>query len=397
MAEALLSLEGLVKSFDQTRVLDGLSLTVGEGEFVTLLGPSGCGKTTTLRVIAGLTMPDEGRVVIGGEDVTLLAPEKRPVNTVFQNYALFPHMNVAKNISYGMRIRGATGRRWKPRVRELLKLVQLEGYEKRMPSELSGGQRQRLGIARALIMEPEFIIADEPISALDVSIRAQVLNLLNKFQRERGTTYLFIAHDLSIVRFISDRIGVIYKGEIVEIAEAEELFAYPLHPYTRSLISAIPIPDPKLEKKKKLFVYDPSQHDYSEDKPEMVCIGHNHYIFGNKKEIEEYKRIREEGVPLKSSSFMTEQEALEYAEKEAEEPVEATEPILDTPVHDTGSSWFKVLSFFLPIPGIIAAYIFKKFNYIKNFKAFKKGAIAGFIFLAVLLVLFLFFLLLTLR
>ena len=112
MAEALLSLEGLVKSFDQTRVLDGLSLTVGEGEFVTLLGPSGCGKTTTLRVIAGLTMPDEGRVVIGGEDVTLLAPEKRPVNTVFQNYALFPHMNVAKNISYGMRIRGATGRRW---------------------------------------------------------------------------------------------------------------------------------------------------------------------------------------------------------------------------------------------------------------------------------------------
>ena len=129
----------------------------------------------------------------------------------------------------------------------------------------------------------------------------------------------------------------------------------------------------------------------------MVCIGHNHYIFGNKKEIEEYKRIREEGVPLKSSSFMTEQEALEYAEKEAEEPIEATEPILDTPVHDTGSSWFKVLSFFLPIPGIIAAYIFKKFNYIKNFKAFKKGAIAGFIFLAVLLVLFLFFLLLTLR
>lgn len=120
----------------------------------------------------------------------------------------------------------------------------------RYPHEFSGGQRQRIGLARAMIMEPSLVVADEPISALDVSIRAQVLNLLNKFQRERGTTYLFIAHDLSIVRFISDRIGVIYKGEIVEIAEAEELFAYPLHPYTRSLISAIPIPDPKLEKKK---------------------------------------------------------------------------------------------------------------------------------------------------
>lgn len=161
-------------------------------------------------------------------------------------------------------------------------------------------RRQRIGLARAMVMDPELVVADEPISALDVSIRAQVLNLLKKFQRERGTTYLFIAHDLSIVRFISDRIGVIYKGDIVEVATAEELFDFPMHPYTRSLISAIPIPDPNLEKHKVLFSYDPSQHDYSEDKPELTVIGHGHFVFGNKKEIEEYKRLREEGTPIKS-------------------------------------------------------------------------------------------------
>jgi oligopeptide transport system ATP-binding protein len=141
-------------------------------------------------------------------------------------------------------------------------------------------------------MEPEFIIADEPISALDVSIRAQVLNLLKKFQIERGLTYLFIAHDLSIVRFISDRIVVLYKGRIMEIAETEELFEYPLHPYTKSLISAIPIPDPILEKNKELYVYDPSIHDYSVDKPSLCDLGNGHMIFGNTAEIEKYKKIR---------------------------------------------------------------------------------------------------------
>ena len=141
-------------------------------------------------------------------------------------------------------------------------------------------------------MEPEFVVADEPISALDVSIRAQVLNLLKKFQQERGLTYLFIAHDLSIVRFISDRIVVIYKGRIMEIAETEELFQYPLHPYTKSLISAIPVPDPIIEKSKKLFIYDPSMHDYSTEQPSLVDIGNGHMIFGSPSEIERYKEIR---------------------------------------------------------------------------------------------------------
>ena len=163
----------------------------------------------------------------------------------------------------------------------------------RYPHEFSGGQRQRVGLARSVVMEPEFIVADEPISALDVSIRAQVLNLLKKFQEERKLTYLFIAHDLSIVRFISDRIVVIHLGKIVEIAETEELFKYPLHPYTKSLMSAIPIPDPILEKEKTLFVYDREKmHDYSEDKPELVEIVPGHFVYANKKEAEEYRKKR---------------------------------------------------------------------------------------------------------
>ena len=161
----------------------------------------------------------------------------------------------------------------------------------RYPHEFSGGQRQRVGLARSIVMEPELIVADEPISALDVSIRAQVLNLLKKFQQERGLTYLFIAHDLSIVRFISDRIVVIYKGRIMEVAETEELFAYPLHPYTRSLMSAIPIPDPILEKKKKLFVYEPKEYGES-DHPELVDLGNGHWLYGTAEEIEEARHKR---------------------------------------------------------------------------------------------------------
>ena len=166
----------------------------------------------------------------------------------------------------------------------------LPEFASRFPHEFSGGQRQRIGIARALVMEPEFIVADEPISALDVSIRAQVLNLLNEMKKTRGLTYLFIAHDLSVVRFISDRIAVISKGRIVELAEAEELFLHPLHPYTKALLSAVPIPDPGLEKQKKLLVYDPSCHDYSVDKPVWEEIANGHFVYGNQKELEAYRK-----------------------------------------------------------------------------------------------------------
>ena len=171
-----------------------------------------------------------------------------------------------------------------------LEFCRLPELAARFPHEFSGGQRQRIGIARALVMEPEFIVADEPISALDVSIRAQVLNLLNSMKKSRGLTYLFIAHDLSVVRFISDRIAVISKGRIVELAEAEELFLHPLHPYTKALLRAVPIPDPGLEKKKKLLVYDPSIHDYSVDKPVWEEIANGHFVYGNQKELEGYRK-----------------------------------------------------------------------------------------------------------
>ena len=171
----------------------------------------------------------------------------------------------------------------------LLEVGLLPEFASRFPHEFSGGQRQRIGIARSLIMEPEFIIADEPISALDVSIRAQVLNLLSRLQKERGLTYLFIAHDLSVMRFICDRIAVIHKGVIVEQAEAEQLFAHPLHPYTRALLSAIPMPDPESEKKKVLEVYDPSQHHYDTDKPAWTEIEPGHFIMANQEELAKYK------------------------------------------------------------------------------------------------------------
>jgi len=229
-------------------------------------------------------------------------------------------------------------------------------------------------------------VADEPISALDVSIRAQVLNLLKKFQREQGTTYLFIAHDLSIVRFISDRIGIIYKGDIVEVAEAEELFDFPMHPYTHSLISAIPIPDPQLEKNKELYTYDPSIHDYSVDKPELVDIGNNHLVYGNKAEIEHYKKLRAEGKKVKSITILTPEEKAKRDAEAKQEPV--SEVILDRPLHDSGSIWFRFLAFLLPILGLIAGQVYKSKNYINNFKALKKGAIAGLIFRLVLLIIF---------
>ena len=181
----------------------------------------------------------------------------------------------------------------KARTIELLEMVGIansEGVYKMFPHELSGGMRQRVMIAMALACSPKLIIADEPISALDMSIRAQVLNLLRHLQKERGITYLFIAHDLSVMRYISDRIAVIHKGDIVELADAEELVTHAIHPYTRSLLSAIPMPSPRRERQKKLLVYDPSIHDYSVDKPVWEEIANGHFVYGNQKELEGYRK-----------------------------------------------------------------------------------------------------------
>ena len=217
---ALLRLENLKKSFDGNPVLKGICLDVMPGEFVTLLGPSGCGKTTTLRIIAGLLEPDAGRVFLDGKDITRLEPEKRDVNTVFQNYALFPHMNVEKNISYGLRIKGVKKSEWQKKVSEMLSLVQLEGYEKRKPSELSGGQKQRISIARVFLKNPPIIILDEATSALDNESEFAVAKSLGELSE--GRTTLTIAHRLSSIRN-SDRILVLTDDGIVEEGDHDQL------------------------------------------------------------------------------------------------------------------------------------------------------------------------------
>ena len=224
---ALLRLENLEKSFDGNPVLKGICLDVTPGEFVTLLGPSGCGKTTTLRIIAGLLEPDAGRVFLDGKDITRLEPEKRDVNTVFQNYALFPHMNVEKNISYGLRIKGVKKPEWQKKVSEMLSLVQLEGYEKRMPSQLSGGQRQRVAIARAVVLNPRFLLLDEPLGALDLKLRRQMQQELKDIQRRLGIAFIYITHDQEEALNMSDRIAIMRDGHFEQIGTPEEIYERP--------------------------------------------------------------------------------------------------------------------------------------------------------------------------
>ena len=214
MQDTLLSLQHISKNFGEGDVLRDISLDVARGEFVTLLGASGCGKTTTLRIISGLETPDEGTVLLDGRDVTALPPERRPVNTVFQSYALFPHMNVEKNVAYGLRVRRMDKASIEKRVREMLELVQMADFAKRMPSQLSGGQRQRIAIARALASRPELLCCDEPVSALDVAVQAQILNLLRRLQDDLGLSYLFISHDLGVIQYICDDIAVLYRRQM---------------------------------------------------------------------------------------------------------------------------------------------------------------------------------------
>ncbi len=291
--------------FEQKRfvkAVDDVDLEIYKGETLGVCGESGCGKSTLMRTMLQLIKPTEGSVTYDGVELTKLNKRelkkiREHMQIVFQDpySSLDGRMKVGDIIEEPMIINRTfeTKEERRARVLELMKQVGLdESYVDRYPHEFSGGQRQRVGLARSIVMEPELIVADEPISALDVSIRAQVLNLLKKFQRERELTYLFIAHDLSIVRFISDRIVVIYKGRIMEVAETEELFRYPLHPYTRSLMSAIPIPDPILEKKKKLFVYEPREYSEDGEQPKLVDIGNGHWVFGDTQEIEEYRKVR---------------------------------------------------------------------------------------------------------
>ena len=398
--EVLLSIQDIDITFgngdNAVKAVQDASFDIYKGETFSLVGESGSGKTTIGRAVIRVNPLSKGKILYKGVPISgkiskaLDREVIRNIQMVFQDPAasLNERATVDYSISEGL-YNFHLYENEADRVRKVEHMINEVGllpeHLTRYPHEFSGGQRQRIGIARAMVMEPELVVADEPISALDVSIRAQVLNLMKKFQKEKGVTYLFIAHDLSIVRFISDRIGVIYKGHIVEVADAEELFDFPLHPYTHSLISAIPIPDPQLEKNKILYTYDPSIHDYETDKPEFVCIGHDHWVYGNKKEIEEYKAIREKGEPLKSIKIRKPGE--EHISNNIENIVDtkAEEEFLATPIHDTGSMWYTVLSFFLPIVGLILGFIFRKKNHIRNYKKCIKGAVAGLIVIGVLI------------
>lgn len=223
----LLSLRGIVKRFDSAQVLRHIDLDLYPGEFLTLLGPSGCGKTTTLRIIAGLLAPDGGTVTLGGEDITALPPEKRAVNTVFQNLALFPHMNVERNIGYGLRMRGEKKDAIAARVREMLALVQLSGVEKRMPSQLSGGQRQRVALARALAVRPKVLLLDEPLSALDSQLRRHMQEELKQLQRDSGVTFLYITHDQEEALNMSDRVALMRNGHFEQLSTPQTLYDAP--------------------------------------------------------------------------------------------------------------------------------------------------------------------------
>jgi oligopeptide transport system ATP-binding protein len=308
--EVLLEVNNLCIEFgrkkkNRFRAVDNVTFEIYKGETFGLVGESGSGKTTIGRAIMRLNETSKGDIIFKGHRINGKISKEmdkeltKEIQMIFQDpmASLNERAKVDYIVSEGLyNIKNYKNEKERKEKVEnaLLDVGLIPEFASRFPHEFSGGQRQRIGIARALVMEPEFIIADEPISALDVSIRAQVLNLLSNLQKKKGLTYLFIAHDLSVVRFISDRIGVIRKGKIVELAETEELFQHPLHPYTQGLLSAIPLPDPVKEKHKILKVYDPKCHDYDKDKPEWVEIGRNHFVLANKREQEQYKKVLKE-------------------------------------------------------------------------------------------------------
>ena len=303
--ETLIEVKNMQVTFGTGRkkfvAVDDVNFEIYKGETFSLVGESGSGKTTIGRAIVRINPITSGEVLFKGERISgkisreLDTKVIRSMQMIFQDpmASLNERAKVDYIVSEGL-INYHLYKDDHDRQDKVQKALQEVGllpeFSSRFPHEFSGGQRQRIGIARSLIMEPEFIVADEPISALDVSIRAQVLNLLNDLKKSRGLTYLFIAHDLSVVRFISDRIAVIHKGRIVELAEAEELFAHPLHPYTKALLSAVPNPNPYVERSKKLLVYDPSVHHYEKEGPKWVEILPGHFVYGNSEEIDGYRK-----------------------------------------------------------------------------------------------------------
>lgn len=315
MAErgVLLEVKNLNVSFGKGKkkfeVIKDVSFSIYKGETFGLVGESGSGKTTIGGAIMRINEVSSGEILFKGKRINGKIPRDwdreitQKIQMIFQDpmASLNERAKVDYIISEGLfntkKYSSEKDRQEKVR-NALLQVGLLPEFASRFPHEFSGGQRQRIGIARALVMEPEFIIADEPISALDVSIRAQVLNLLSTLQQKNNLTYLFIAHDLSIVRFITDRTAVIYKGRIVELAETEKLFSNPIHPYTRALLSAVPEPNPYKERSKKVEIYDPYQHNYEQMPPSFVELEEGHFVLANEEEVERYRETQKMGVSL---------------------------------------------------------------------------------------------------
>lgn len=304
--EVLLEVKNISVEFGSKRkkfiAVNDVSFNIYKGETFGLVGESGSGKTTIGRAIIRINETSHGEIIFNGQKINgkiskeLDKEVTRKIQMIFQDpmASLNERSKVDYIVSEGMyNVKNYSSEDERKEIvnKALLDVGLLPEFASRFPHEFSGGQRQRIGIARVLVMEPELIIADEPISALDVSIRAQVLNLLSELQKEKGLTYLFVAHDLSVVRFITDRLAVIHKGRIVELAETEKLFKNPLHPYTRALLSAIPMPDPKIAKTTKIEIYDPTAHNYENNPPSWVEIEDEHFVLGNEEEISEYRKI----------------------------------------------------------------------------------------------------------
>ncbi len=302
--EVLLDIKNLEVAFGSHKnrfvAVNDVSFQIYKGETFGVVGESGSGKTTIGRAIMRIHSASKGEILYEGEKIngkiskSLDKKITQKIQMIFQDpmASLNERAKVNYIVSEGLMNLGKISEKERnERVSAALKEVGLlPEFASRFPHEFSGGQRQRIGIARALIMEPDFIIADEPISALDVSIRAQVLNLLDRLQKEKGLTYLFVAHDLSVMRFITDRIAVIHEGVIVELSETEELFSNPLHPYTKALLSAIPLPNPVAERNKTLRIYDKSMHSYDIDKPKWCKLNENHYVRANQAEFSEWSK-----------------------------------------------------------------------------------------------------------
>lgn len=276
--EVLLQVDGLCQKFGKTEVVKNVSFQVYKGEVFGLIGESGCGKTTTGRCIMGLYSLTSGQIYFEGRSIGGRKRAEKDIQMIFQDpmASLDPRMTVQQIVAEGLIINGIRDKRLiEKKVGQTLNMVGMpQGCGERYPHEFSGGQRQRIGIARAIIMEPKLLIADEPLSALDVSVQAQIINLLNDLRKKLGLTILFVAHDLAVVKYFSDRIAVMRSGEIVELATSEDLFAKPLHPYTQSLLSAIPIPDPRREKKRIRIPYEPA----AEGEGQLRQISVDHWV-----------------------------------------------------------------------------------------------------------------------